>query len=727
MPMKRIPLIFSTFLLILLTTKVFAQDDLKFFNYWGYYSDIENVLYKHFCDIAFEQLEDRALEVGQIGSEDGWLTRKSRIKDKLLDITGPFPEKTPLNVQTVKKIKKEDYTIETVIYESLPGYYVTGALYLPAGIKNKAPAIFYACGHSTEGFRVAIYQHIIINLVKKGFVVFTIDPMGQGERYEYWDEAINESRFPVPDHEHSYAGAQCLISGYATARYFIWDIIRGIDLMMTRKEVDPERIGITGRSGGGNMAAYLGAIDDRIYAAAPECYVTSYEHIYKSIGPQCAEQNLYQMIAEKLDHADFIMARAPKPTMIISTSRDFFSNQGTLESYAEAKRMYTNMGAGENLMLAVDDTIHRSSRKNREAMYAFFQKYLKNPGNPVDLEVEVPEPGELQVSETGQLTTSFEGQSIFSLNSAIIAEQQEALVNKREKLPDHADNSKKEAMKISGFSYPKSFEGSIFSGRFVRADYVLEKYLVPGSGDYVLPIVLYKPVAKGKNEIVLILDSDGLENAASRDSLVQSLTANGYAALLMDLPGIGMLGPGYLKGDSYIHDVSYNQWFASVLTGKSNTGLRAADIIRGVHFIKDELKAYSSISAISIGPVGSDLLHAASFEPGIDKIGIIHSFLSYANIGMTRFYKPDYVPFIVAGAIKEYDLPDLIAGLTPRKVLIMMPLSASGTSMDEETMREFMKFPQRSFASAGVADNLEIVHKLEEHETPSQRLLNWLK
>jgi len=282
-------------------------------------------------------------------------------------------------------------------------------------------------------------------------------------------------------------------------------------------------------------------------------------------------------------------------------------------------------------------------------------------------------------------------------------------------------------MKISGFSYPKSFEGSIFSGRFVRADYVLEKYLVPGSGDYVLPIVLYKPVAKGKNEIVLILDSDGLENAASRDSLVQSLTANGYAALLMDLPGIGMLGPGYLKGDSYIHDVSYNQWFASVLTGKSNTGLRAADIIRGVHFIKDELKAYSSISAISIGPVGSDLLHAASFEPGIDKIGIIHSFLSYANIGMTRFYKPDYVPFIVAGAIKEYDLPDLIAGLTPRKVLIMMPLSASGTSMDEETMREFMKFPQRSFASAGVADNLEIVHKLEEHETPSQRLLNWLK
>jgi len=248
-PMNQILITFALLLTILIPVQ--AQDDISQFNFWQYYSDIENSLYKHFYSVAHDQLEARKAEVGSLKTKADWLERQSLAKAKLSRIIGPFPDKTDLNVQITGILQQDGYRIEKTIYESIPGYYVTGALYIPDGVRENAPAIFYACGHSLEGFRVSIYQHIIVNLVKKGFVVFTIDPMGQGERYEYWDVQKDKPRFRIPDHEHSYSGAQCLISGYSNGRYFIWDIIRGIDYMLTRKEIDPDRIGMTGRSGGG--------------------------------------------------------------------------------------------------------------------------------------------------------------------------------------------------------------------------------------------------------------------------------------------------------------------------------------------------------------------------------------------------------------------------------------------------------------------------------------------
>ncbi|MFH0759745.1 MAG: alpha/beta hydrolase family protein [Bacteroidota bacterium] len=705
---------------------VLAQDDVSLFNYWEYYSDIENSLYKHFCSVAHDQLESRKAEVGSLTTRTDWLERQSLVREKLTRIIGQFPDKTSLNAQITGILQQDGYRIEKTIYESIPGYYVTGALYIPDGIKGKAPAIFYACGHSVDGFRVSIYQHIIVNLVKKGFVVFTIDPMGQGERYEYWDIQKEKPRFPIPDHEHSYAGAQCMISGYSTARYFIWDVIRGIDYMLTREEIDPDRIGMTGRSGGGNITAYLGALDDRLLATAPECYITSYEYIYKSIGPQCAEQNLYKMIGEGLDHADFIEARAPKPTMIIGTTRDFFNIQGTRESYGEARRIYEALDAEEKLMLVEDDTVHASTKKNREAMYAFFQIYLENPGSPEDLQVKVPGPEELQITRSGQTVTSFSGQSVFSLNSAVVRKQMESLELSRDDQAGHIETIASRAIRYAAFDYPDHFGDPVFSGRYVNPGYTLEKYLVPGSGDYVLPAVLLLPAEPSTKEIILILDSEGMEHAVNQDSLAHALVSKGYSVLLADLPGIGSMGPGYMKGDSYIDSTSYGQWFAAVLAGKTIVGLRAEDIVRLVRFIRYGLKEYPGISTLAIGPLGSELLHAAVFDPDIKNICLIRPFLSYADIATTRFYKAAYIPFTVPGAIGEYDLPDLIAGLCPRKVLVIEPLSGDGLIADEAKVKSSMHFPLKVYSEKGVPGNFNLVTGLDnliEHSVIN--LIKW--
>ena len=222
------------------------------------------------------------------------------------------------------------------------------------------------------------------------------------------------------------------------------------------------------------------------------------------------------------------------------------------------------------------------------------------------------------------------------------------------------------------------------------------------------------------------MNTEGMEQAANQDSLAHSLVKEGYSVLLMDLPGIGNMGPGYMKGDSFIDSTSYNQWFAAVLAGKSNVGLRAEDIIRVVNFARNDPEKFTTISALAIGSLGSELLHAAVFEPDIKNICLIRPFLSYSDIASTRLYKPEFIPFTVPGAIGEYDLPDLIARISPRKVLIIGPLSGDGLIADEPQAVNSMLFPLNVYAEKGVPGNFELVTRMDDQKV-LKHLLIWLR
>ena len=425
-------LVFFIFQLIPLKSQV----DVNLFDYWQYYSDAENSLFKYFCSAGFQQLEERKMLVDKLQTKGDWIKRQEDVRKELLDIIGPFPEKTPLNIKVTGIIQREGYRVEKLIYESLPGYYVTSALFIPENIEGQAPAILNPIGHSTMSFRRDIYQHTIINLVKKGFIVLTYDQIGQGERLQYYEADSGKSRFGSTQ-EHSYPGAQCFLSGYSPAKYFIWDGIRGIDVLLSRKEVDPERLGLTGLSGGGTSTAFIGAIDDRILAAAPECFITNFNYLLKSRGPQDAEQNLFQFIYRGLDHPDLIEARAPRPTLISSNTRDFFSIQGARKTFQEAGKAFKALGAEGNLQMTEENHEHGFTRKNREAIYAFFQKHLNNPGDATDYEVEAIPVEEFWVTETGQLATSLKGETIYSLNKELVEKQVAELESRRSSMNEH--------------------------------------------------------------------------------------------------------------------------------------------------------------------------------------------------------------------------------------------------------------------------------------------------
>jgi dienelactone hydrolase len=697
-----IPILLS--LSVITSVASHAQKIISFFDYWEYYSDHENALYNRLSDEAFQQLSLRKKIINGLETKENWDLRIQTVRDKLYRIIGPFPERTPLNPIITGKLKGDGFSVEKIIFESQPEFYVTAALFIPDGLRDKAPGIIYCSGHTFEGFRSPVYQHMIINLAKKGFVVLAFDPIGQGERLQYLDQNKTGSIFRTPTHEHSYPGGQCFITGTSLAKHMIWDGIRSIDYLVSRPEVDPERIGITGRSGGGTQSAYIAAMDPRIRAAAPECYITSFEFLFKSIGPQDAEQNIPFFLAEGLDHADLLEVRMPDPVLIISTTNDFFSIQGARDTYREVQKAYEICGYPDNIEMAEDDAEHASTRNNRIALYSFFRKHLKLPGTVEDLEITPIDPEKLNATTTGQMITSMESETIFSLNRKEMEKKRNKPNSIKENPPIDILELKKQIMDLTGYQNPGSEVKSIFSGREIFDQFILEKYLVKGKNTYYLPVAILKPHLGSNGNQVVIFSPEGKNTEIESKPLSEWLVSKGFMVILPDITGFGELGPGYLKGDAYMEHTSYNQWFAGILTGKSPLAIRMEDMQAIVNFIKDQYPAPGSdIFGVASDVLTSDLLHYNAISDDLDGVALIDPLISYSAMVLNKTYHPKYIQSSIYGSVEYYDLPDL-AGFADNLLMVDIR-NENGEIIDNPLDHPDVQYIMDMFREKNLPDN----------------------
>jgi len=321
------------------------EENLNVFQQWIKWNNPGSLLINHLNKQAIDLYEARDREISRLKTKSEWMKRQAFVKDKIMELVGPFPDKTPLNPKITGTIKKEGYRIDKIVFEAMPGYYVTGCIYIPDGIKGKIPAILNVCGHNPDAFRMAIYQVINYNLVKKGMIVFAIDPPGQAEHVQYFDKEINTSAIGYSVIEHNYFGNQCFLTGSCGARYFIWEGIRGIDYLVSRKDVDPARIGVTGWSGGGQVTTYISAFDDRVKVSIPCSGSIINRRLLETKGIQDAESFFIGGLANGITFEDLIEVRAPKPTLMTFTSRDeYLTMQSQQEAYLEAKAAYRAFG-----------------------------------------------------------------------------------------------------------------------------------------------------------------------------------------------------------------------------------------------------------------------------------------------------------------------------------------------------------------------------------------------
>lgn len=677
---------------------------------WSFYSDASNAAYKNFMAEALPLLAARRSRVERLGSRGDWEHYRAEVRKTLAELVGPFPEKTPLNARVTGVVTKPAFRVEKIIYESQPGFHVTAALFIPANLRGRAPAVLYCSGHSDEGFRLRPYQTMILNLVQKGFVVLAFDPIGQGERLQYFNPKTGLSEFGrgSSTREHSRVGSQCFLAGDSLARYEIWDGIRSVDYLLTRPEVDPARIGITGRSGGGTQSAYLAAFDDRILAAAPENYITTFDPLLKMRGPQDAEQNFPAAFARGFDQPDLLIARAPKPTLIVATTRDIFNIEGTQAALAETQRAHAALGgAADTITITIDDAEHASTKQNREATYAFFRRHLNLPGESADEPIELLKDEELRITETGQVATALHSETVFSLNRRRVDQLARQLEARRQNLAQHLVAVKADAARLAGYSAapPGAAQAVVFTGRFQRSGYGVERFLLPVNDTYAIPLLAFVPEKAG-DRVLIYLHPQGKAAQAAAGGEIETFVRQGWTVIAPDTIGMpGEIGPGVVAAPEAGPP---RLWYGYVMLGKGMLGRQMADLMRVIRFAESRFHVRAAdLAGFARGECGPLLLHIAALENVFGRIALVESPLSYRSLALSPKYSASFLTAAVPGVLTAYDLSDLVACLAPRRVLLAAPGDALGAPAEGSVVAQETAVATRAYSDA--ASQLKIV------------------
>ena len=352
-----------------------------------------------------------------------------KVRAKIRRAFGPWPQRAPLKVRTSGHLATKRCRIEKLVFESRPGFWVTANLYIPQGLQAPAPAVLGTCGHSAVGKAEPLYQGFCQRLAAAGFLVLIYDPINQGERDQYVLLPEREAvRSCCP--AHNMMGKQLELLGEFFGAWRAWDGIRALDVLLARREVDARHVGITGNSGGGTMTTWLWPLDQRLTMAAPSCFVTTFLHNLENELPADCEQYPPGVIGAGLEMADFLIARAPAPVLLLGQHYDFFDRRGHQEACQELRRFCSLLDAPpEQVACFRGPHAHGYWRENQIEMVTFFARIAGLP--PVDPTFEPTplDPQELNATDSGQVVSAG-SRPIY----ALIAERAEALTAQRRTL-----------------------------------------------------------------------------------------------------------------------------------------------------------------------------------------------------------------------------------------------------------------------------------------------------
>ncbi len=651
-----------------------------------------------------------------VSTPEAMARRRTYVRERILHAIGGLPDRTPLNARTVETLQRDGYRIEKVIFESQPHFYVTANLYLPATGDAPYPAVLYPLGHELGGKSNPTWQQMLVTLARRGYVALTWDPLGQGERVQIYDNDFGGSKLRSSTTEHTIQGTQCLLTGEHIARYTIWDGIRALDYLLTRKEVDPTRIAVTGNSGGGTHSAYLAALDDRIKIAAPSCYITSWHWMMKTLGPQDAEQVFPGWLADGLDYPDFIYAAGPKPYLMLSAIRDFFPIDGARETFREAQ-------PHSNLRMFEADDGHGYTQPRRLAAYDWLSRYLRDREDTAPEAPVVPESAEtLFCTPTGHVATSLGGETVFSLNRARAERLRQNRLQPADVASLAAWQSKVRAAAISrsGFQPGSGPVSSTSYGSLRRDGYRIEKLTYESEPGILIPSLLYVPESgPARRPAVILADGEGKSATATA---AEELARSGVIVLSADLRGMGetRITPDLNDSESYRYFGDYEDGMTAILMNRTLPGMRARDILRGLDLLaaRDDVDP-GRLSGIGRNTAAVPLLYAAVFDTRLRSIALEGMLLSYDAVATTRIHRFVFEQ-IVPGALVDFDLPDLAAALAPRDVWISDSNTPAGASVTQAELAQAYSSTFRAFQLAGAASALRIEHPHPGDERAAQ-------
>jgi dienelactone hydrolase len=589
---------------------------------------------------------------------------------------GGWPERTDLNPQVVGTLERPGYRVEKIIFESLPKFFVTAALFLPVSDRFQPPypGVLIPCGHAQNAKAHIEYQTMGALLALNGLAALVFDPIEQGERMQLVDAA---GAYAIHGTEaHTTLGAACILLGRNTARFEIWDGIRGLDYLQARPEVDPTRIGVTGNSGGGTQTSYLMALDERIRAAAPSCFLNkAIRQLEVATGD--AEQNVFGQLAFGLEHADFLMMRAPTPILICAATQDFFDINATWESFRYAKRRFTSMGFSERVAIMENNAKHNYNKLQREAAARWLVRWLQGRDEAItEPEIQTFTDEELRCTPVGQAMLLPEARSAYDFN----ADYEDQLAPQRQQRwasEDHAALLEQVRQtigmrKLAELPAPEIQE----AGDLPREGYTIKKLIITSEPGIYLPALLFVPGSGAPTQALVYVNTAGKAADAQPGGSLDALAKQGALILAVDLRGSGETQQINQKQYGEQVGLDWEDYFLAYALGRSYVGMRAEDLLVCARHAAERAGA-AQVNLWAVGNMGVPALHAAALEPGLfATVKLTGTLNAWSNVIHSRPSRNQLIN-AVHGALTFYDLPDLASTLAG-KLTIEQPVDAQG-------------------------------------------------
>ncbi len=601
------------------------------------------------------------------------------VQERIRQSFGPLPEKTPLNAKVMRVVEREGYHIENVVFESRPNYLVTGNLYVPTGRKFPMPGVVGVCGHSTNGKAEAAYQAFAQNLARLGYVCFLFDPVGQGERVQFLD-AERKSRYGGGVGEHIQMGNQQTLIGEFIGAWFAWDGMRALDYLLTRPEVDPRHVGVTGNSGGGTQSTWLCGLEPRFTMGAPACFVTTFRRNVENELPADTEQCPPRVLALDLDHADFLAAMAPKPVIILAQEKDFFDARGSAETYERLKPLYTLLGKPENIQLHIGPDPHGYTRGNREAMYRFFNGVtgVSDAKTEPGLTVEKDEtlwcvPGgqvaDLQ-SRTLMSFTRETAQAMARARTALHGDALKAATRETLKLPPLGTTPPD--YRILRNAGPRKYSSKSYCTYAVETEPGMFGMLTRLSDEG-----LTSRVPGGTKQAVLYVSHRSADAELRDEPLVKELIdASADAAFYAcDVRGIGDSQPNTCGAEQFLRPYGNHYFYAvhDLMLDRPLLGQRTFDVLRVIQLLLSA--GHQEVHLAGLGWGALPATFAALHSDRVTRVTLKNALTSYGDLVEDEVY---HWPYAVAlpGVLKHFDLPDCYAELRAKNLRTIEPWGA---------------------------------------------------
>ena len=649
-----------------------------------------------------------------------------------------------LNARVVGRITKPLYTIEKVIYETLPGFQVPAHLYLPDNRELPLPAVLCVPGHWMENSKLEPgLQQFCANLARLGFAALIFDPIGQGERLGNW-----------LDHGHP----EPMLMGVSQEGLMVYESQRALDYLASRPEIDGTRIGMIGASGGGLNTFYTSAIDKRIRTSIIVCYLTTYYHMmaaerYLNWEDGVDLCNQVPGVMAYAEMSDVISQFAPRPLRLINATQDrMVPIDGARQVFRKVQENYSFKGILDHVKLIEVDSDHGFDKEMRQAAMGWFAYHLQQIGDGQPLEeveldlLTVPYPSALTyisppersdlplLRKRDPLSGKSEGlcfpkgecpppgSAITQLVQRLASTAADNPLPKITDDPFNWENWKIDLQNKVGEVFGPFPPAGLLNVKLMKQNFYqglfAERVVFESEPGIILPSIFITPIAwKDQQPVILYLNKWG-KQAGIENGDIQMFLSAGFAVFAVDLRG---------SGETAVSE--FESTTNACMTDRPLFAQRVWDILRSIDCLWNRIYIGPQIDkgrivCVGRGSAGMLALYAAALDDRIAACVAWQSPVSYLDL-ITE--NPSFPASIYLFDVLNYfDIPQIMAMIAPRPLLIAEPVDGCRNPLLEGSLEGLFRFPRLAYSLSGAENQFLDVVPSERSMVDPAIIAQWI-